>query len=381
MNVFVKMKNVVSAAASAYMESAGGSKYKRILSYLTTTSLSIPIIGSSLLILGWCSAGCTDTQGYKLFGLSFPVFGLIFFSILLFISFGRNYRLPRYRHLYDLLLTGTLGAEYLFISLQKNFIGHYCPVCLVIAVAVGLSGGLRIAEVITYKWWFPSRPGQGIKLIYDNGIRALIIISLLFFTASSGVLAAAVGVEPPRPVNISSIKIDSMDLWMGKADSKVDVVFVSDWFCPYCKNLEPIIEKILPALGSSARYTFVDDPIHDKSFKFLHINLSLLLNSKEKYMDGRKAIYDLIENKTPLGKDNIAKTMLEHGIKYSPGNNEILVKAAVAGKNFLIDNRINFTPTVVIRNRATGKSKTLYGVKEITETSLLENLALISAPK
>ena len=70
--------------------------------------------GTSLCNFG----GCTEAHQYRLFGLSFPAFGIIFFTAAGLLTVLIN-RFPWTGDTLDLLLAGAAGAEINMILLQK----------------------------------------------------------------------------------------------------------------------------------------------------------------------------------------------------------------------------------------------------------------------
>ncbi len=73
-----------------------------------------------------------------------------------------------------------------------------------------------------------------------------------------------------------------LDMFLGKTSSPTTVYFVSDWFCPICRKIEPAIEKMYPELAKSVRISFIDLPIHKETLNFTPYNLQFISFEKSK---------------------------------------------------------------------------------------------------
>ena len=101
-------------------------KYRKFIIILIVAGLALSALSATSI----CNfGGCTEAHLYRLFGVSFPLVGALFFSsaLLLFLLF-KTY--PATNTLYNLLLGGGAAAEINMILLQKNVIKAWCPVCL-----------------------------------------------------------------------------------------------------------------------------------------------------------------------------------------------------------------------------------------------------------
>ncbi len=337
---------------------AGVTRAERIISYTLWPLLTIALVGSILAAFGICSGGCTDAANYRLFGLQFATVGIPFFVAVAIVSSCRNDR--RFRYLFDVLLAGAAGAEYLFIYIQKHLIGHYCPVCLVIAAAVVLAATLRLVEVTT-------QACRASTPAYKFALYAI----LMFCTGFGGLTLAVAGTTNPADTTAKTGTI-SQDIWLaGPASPSVEVYFVTDWFCDYCRKAEPAIEAMLPAVGRAARYTFIDKPIHQESLNFTPFHASLLLNDKPHYLSGRKALLELATKTTTPGEELVRNAFAQQGLTLRMADYATVVGLTTSTTGFLRANGVTMTPSVVIRNRMTGERRTLSGVENIGEGIVL----------
>ena len=349
----------------AIQNSTGHTKNQRIFSYLTWTAIGVAVIGSIMSALGVCTGGCTDAEKYRFMGMQFATVGIPFFLLLAAASFGRNSDRSFIRFFYDTMLPGAAGAEWFFIVVQSRFLKHYCPICLTIACAVFVAVAVRLVEIYMRRRERPS-PGKRYKNIFMTSAKAVVALTALY----AGLIVGIVGTS--YPVAVAGSGEITHDIWLGNADSNVDVLIVSDWFCSYCREVEPTIEKMLPAIEKVARYSFIDDPIHKESLNFIPANMSLLLNSKANYHEGRKVLLELAgRNKSPSSSE-ITNALQKHGISLIPADSEVLDQVTKSEAGFIRANAVTMTPTVVVRNNKTGARGLLVGSTEITEEKLFE---------
>ena len=362
---------------------AGNDRPEKIISFALWVLLLTALIGCILSGFGICNGACTDAANYRLFGLRFASVGVPFFVFAILASCFRNRHEQRqlqslcpsttrrsYHRIFDFMLAGAVGAEYLFLYIQKNLIGHYCPICVVIAAAVGAATIIRVGEVVMQKSKSPLRSvGKRSVLI------ALYVVFMLVVGYSGLTLAIAGTSNNAESGNSSTSQTRALSekIWLTtpvKA-SDVEVYFVTDWFCDFCRKSEPVIENMLPAVSKVARFTFLDDPIHKESKNFIPFNVSLLLNDKTRYSEGRKALLELA-GKTKVPSYEMVKTAFEQkGITLHLANYSDVVDLSDSTAAFLKRNKVTMTPSVVVANRTNGESRVLSGIENITEGMVL----------
>lgn len=362
------MKNGIKGfLAMLFIEGRGETQVQRTISYLTWAAMVVALIGSIMSALGICTGGCTDAQNYRFFGLPFATIGISFFVVLAAVSFARNDKRSFVRNLYNMLLAGILGAEWIFMGVQSRIIKHYCPVCLAIAIAVFVAVGVRLVEVYLRSRTEAKRE-KGIKEAAFTFAKSLMVIGSMY----AGLILALIGVSLPVDAGSGNI---TQNIWLGKADSHVEVLVIADWFCPYCRQVEPTIEAMLPEIGKVAKYSFIDDPIHRESYSFIPANMSLLLNSKAQYIEGRKVLLELAEQKKAPTDDDIAAALKAKGINLKLADTEELKQLARSEAGLIQTNAITLTPTVLVRNSTTGAHKILVGTEEITREKVAALIA------
>ncbi|WP_224962809.1 thioredoxin domain-containing protein [Geomonas subterranea] len=364
------MNQIKTRIRTLVLESRGETRVQHVFSDLTWAALGVALVGAIFAALGICTGGCTDAQRYRFFGLPFATMGIPFFVLLGVTSFGRNGNRPWIRNLYDALLAGILGAEWIFLGVQGRIIKHYCPVCVAIAIAVFVAVGLRLTEALL-RGRAEGKGGKSVKRAALAFAKSMTVISAAYI----GLLLALIGTSSPVSAGAGVI---TEDIWLGKADSQVEVLVVGDWYCPFCREVEPVVESTLPEIGKVAKYTFIDDPVHKESLPILPAHMSLLMNGKKDYHEGRKALLELAAQTKIVNPNDAVVALAKKGIKVSLVPEEGLKQLARSEAGFLAANAVTLTPTVVVRNNKTGKKRSLIGATEITKEKLVATVRWVS---
>lgn len=330
------------------------------------SSLAI-IAGFVLTGISWvglCTEQCAATHYYRLFGLQFQHIGLGFFFGLTTIHFFSRH--SRYLKFFaGLMLAGALGAEVMFIIVQKYEIGQWCPVCLGIATAVGIAA---ISYLFGYSIDLTCKIKEGqkdeIMKSIQRGLGTLTIFLL-------GFLFAFVGIG-----KIDHLKAQEMtvreQIAFGNEESEVDVYIFTDWACTACRSLEPEIVKMAPEIMKKARLTFVDYIIHPETLNFIPYNLSFMIHNKDKYFQLRDLLTEISVKTLNPSEDEIAEAAESLGINYEQLNYSVVAAGIKYFKHLSKEFGIRSTPTMVIVNKNEKKGKKLYGSKEITSTNVMK---------
>lgn len=315
--------------------------------------------GFVLSLLSWfevCTSACAEGTKFRLLGVPFAPFGILFFTIascLWVLSFRNHYLLTPLK----LLITAALGAELHFLYLQKFIIGKWCPLCLgifsciaTISVLFASDYLLRLMQAVTTK------TRSRIMKMTGNGVGTLSILFIGFLTAFFGVA---------KVDNVFSESIGKETIYFGKKNSTVEVYVFTDWFCPACHKVTPFIERKAPEIAQHARLFFIDAPIHDQSMNYLPYNLSFLVKEKKNYLKLRRKLEEVAKRgKTPTDQE-VEKLAESIGTRYQPLDySEINLGRQYfeeTTKKFGVDS----TPTVIIVNPTTKQQKKLIGVKDI----------------
>lgn len=313
---------------------------------LTMWLATLAGLGLSITALFQVCGSCSETANYLIFGRQFGWFGITFFALLttavaLRQGYGTHW-------LVDLLAFAAAGAEIRFIWIQKVQIGQWCPICLAIAGTVLFVCVGAVWERIRYL----NAKGKTMKsrFIYF-ALVALILV------AGGGAAIAGVKKQPD---------IAQIDLFLGRQSSPTTVYFVSDWFCPACRKVEPVIERMYPKLARSVRIGFVDFPIHRETTNFTPFNIQFLAFEKGKYISLRRALSELsMKTRTP-SESEVQAAVAPLGVRLRPMNYSDTLYGLQANLMIYRGFNVASTPTVVVTNEKTKKTRLLSGQNHIT---------------
>lgn len=151
----------------------------------------------------------------------------------------------------------------------------------------------------------------------------------------------------------------------------VEVYIITDWFCEGCRHIEPIIREIFPRISRQASITFIDFAVHPESLNYTPYNLSFIINEKKKYLDIREALEMLSFKTKQPSVDDIQSAVAPLKVKYQP----LQIAIVDNGMNFfdgiVKTYNVHSTPSIVVVNNKTNKSKLIHG-SEITEEEVLK---------
>lgn len=303
-----------------------------------------------------CSA-CSETWNYRLFGLSFGWVGVGWFSLLAALHLAAS-RLPWCRRLIGPLLTASAGTEAHFMWLQKYEIGQWCPICLSIAGCVAVACG---AEA-----WEGARREKGREVSMTIRLRALLTILVFFGLGLAGSLIAT-GREAQAGTEA--------DLFLGKTASPTTLYLVSDWFCPVCRKMEPEFERLIPNLARSVRLGFVDYPVHKETLNFTPYHLQFLAREKEKYPALRRALAQLALKTRKPTEAEVRAAVAPLGVTLRETDYAETFAGMQANMALCRDYKIKATPSVVVANSRTKKSRVLVGENQISESAIKAAIA------
>lgn len=312
-----------------------------------------------------CTTACVDAHNYRIFGLKFETFGFAFFSVTLLCQiFSPNYKILS--KITAALLGSALGAEIWFIYIQQYKIGHLCPICLSIFFTLLFVTALFVIPYFIQLFQLKTK-GESImkhRSLIKKAAAYSASLVLGFIIAFSGTVNAA------APAN-SALSVRN-EIAFGNRNSHIEIYLFTDWACPSCKKLEPVLAEILPAINNQAKFTFVDFPIHKETLNFVPYNLSFMVYNKDKYLQLRDMLTD-ISNRTMEPDDKLVQ---KEASRFNVNYNELHFSKINEGNQFFKEIAekydINATPTLVIVNTRTSKNKTLAGTTEITKENILQ---------
>jgi uncharacterized membrane protein len=347
--------------------SAGPGKSAR--GYWIAVPFAAAWILSAISWLGICSDGCEETHLYRFFGFPLSPLGVGYFTLCGLAFLTRN-RIRFSGFLIPLLLSGALGSEFVLVWMQKYVIGKWCPLCVGIALSVVAACVLIALERL---------PGVAIQI--RGGERNLVMkrlagkTVLILFAFLAGMGISAVGLSKP---DAFAAALSVKSLAFGDTESSSEVIIITDWFCPSCRAAEPEILKGARKAMQQAKVIFVDYPIHPETLNYIPYNLSFIIREKEKYLQIREALATLArKTKEPMPED-VQTAVSPLGVKYVPLNYADVLAGMQYFSTLVKKFKVSGTPSVVVQDSRTGKTKTLYGSSDITSDNILKTLAEVS---
>lgn len=323
----------------------------RIISALLT------LTGLVLAALSWtdlCSfMGCSEAHEYRLFGISLQLVGTLYFCILA-ITMLLSTRFSSCAPLVNLTLASGAGAELMMLHLQKNVIQAWCPLCVGIAAVVYLLCGVAIIGAVI--------ESREIKTMNKGMLFSKTL--LLIVAALAGFAISFVGIKKPEAAGL--------DASLGKQGSKVEVYVFSDWLCPICIKVEPALEAVLPQIEKRAKVRFIDKPVHKESMNFVPYHLSFLVNEKPKYIQLRKVLFELAKSNRNPSLQDVQTAIAPLGVTYKHLSFMDVSQMMAQSQALATEYKVTGTPTVVVVNSSSKKSKTLVGGRDITAENLLK---------
>lgn len=269
------------------------------------------------------------------------------------------------------MIASALGAETVFIAIQKYQIGHWCPVCLSIATSLVIAAIAYSFDYIKNLLLACSNYNRGeIMKSIKSGLKCIPFYIL-------GLLLAFVGISKVDSAHAAVAEIKDQ-IVLGTKGSTIEIYFISDWYCPSCKKVESIIEKILPKVQSKVAFYFIDYPIHAKSQNFSPYNLSFLVNNKRNYFQARALLFELTETTDSPTDNDVEKAAHKANLTYQ----ELPYLKVKSGLEYFdkVANKydLSATPTLVAVNAKTQKFQKLEGTGEITEAKIMKAIEELS---
>ena len=324
---------------------------------------------SAMSWLGICSDGCEETHLYRLFGFPLSPLGVGYFTLCGFAFLTRNrYRFSGFS--IPLLLSGALGSEFVLVWIQTYVIGKWCPLCVGIALSVVTACVLIALERL---------PGVAIQIHGAEGnlvmkrLAGKTVLILLAFLAGMGI--SATGLSKP---DAFAAGLSVKSLAFGDTESSSEVYIVTDWFCPACRAAEPEILKGARKAMRQAKVVFVDYPIHPETLNYIPFNLSFIVREKEKYLQVREALATLARKTKEPTPEDVQAAVSPLGVKYVPLNYADVLAGVQYFSTLVNKLKVPGTPSVVVQDSRTGRTKTLYGMSDITSENILKTVAEVS---
>ena len=319
--------------------------------------------------LGICSDGCEETHLYRMFGLPLSPLGVGYFSLcgLAFLARSR-FRFSGF--LIPVLLSGALGAEFVLVWIQKYVIGRWCPLCVGIALSVVTACVLIALERLP---GVAARMRGGERDLEMKRFAGKTVLILFAFLAGMGI--TAMGLKKP---DAFAAGLPAKSLAFGAEESSTEVYIVTDWFCPACRAAEPEILKGVRNVMRQAKVVFVDYPVHPETFNFIPYNLSFIVREKAKYLEIREALATLARKTKEPTPEDVQAAVSPLDVKYVPLNYADVMAGVQYFSAIIKKFKVPGTPAVAVFDSRTGKTKTLYGISDITSDNVQKAVAEVS---
>jgi len=310
-----------------------------------------------------CTEQCEDGKKYFLFGMPFALVGLLFFSTVA-VTHYLSVSNPFYSKVTGVLVASAVGAESLFIYIQKFVIGTWCPICLSIAACVLIAAAAFSWRYIVglSKQIQQSQQGEIMESI-KRGLGSISVVCL-------GVLLAFVGLTKFDALEAAENRLKE-NLAFGNKASNIEIYIFTDWNCKACRELDPYLTRMAPSLMKEGKVVFVDHSLHPESLNYTPYNVSFLLNNKSEYFKLRKMISDMSRRTKNPTEDQIEEGSANLGVTYDQLNYSDVALAIRYFRELSQQFKIRATPTMVIVNTDTRKGKKLKGNEEITRRNAL----------
>lgn len=335
---------------------------RKSLYFLTLFALALGLILTIISFARLCSSQCAATHDYRIWGMHFETIGMIYFP-LLFAAHALSWKSARFGLLTALLLAAGLGAELVFIGVQKFLIGSWCPVCLSIAATIALAAIYPIYNLLT-KQSFAINPTPNEEKMNDSIQK--ILIGTVF---AMGFLGSFIGIDKINPLDAVQESVKE-SITFGPEKSDIEIYLFTDWQCPACRKLENNLESFVPEIVDKYKLVYVDFPIHPETMNYTPYNLSFMMNNKTKYLKIRDALTELSEKTGTPTEAQVEASVAKYDVTYKPINFADVAVGMNYFKHLADEFKIDSTPTMVIVNRATKKGKKLYGAQEINQTNI-----------
>lgn len=335
----------------------------KILYILTGIGIFAGFILTLLSWTGACNEACTEGHSYRIFGLHFEWIGFVYFCFLI-VTFALSKGSPLFSLLTSLLLAGGIGAEVMFILIQKYTIGVWCPICLGIAASVCFAALAWSADTLL---GFKTMISQGKRSsIMQNLMRSLTTFTAFFL----GFLIAFLGVAKHDDL-LAAEKTFEERIVFGNEKSPIEVYIFTSWVCPACRRFEPILERMIPAIENKAKVIFVDYGVDDTTLNYLPYNLAFMFYDKEHYLKARLMLKEMAYNIDEPSDEEIEKASANAGLKYKQINYSDVAAGIEYFKKLSTDLKIKSLPAVVIIDNSQKKVAQLTG-NQITESAVLK---------
>ena len=197
-------------------------------------------------------------------------------------------------------------------------------------------------------------------------VLAAFVVGVLFSAAGLGKHDAHAAVRSGKALSF------------GVQDGSTEVYVLTDWFCPSCRAVEAEIGKGAQLAMKQAKVVFVDYPIHEETLNFIPYNMSFMIREKETYLRIREALLDLARKTKEPTPEEVQAAVAPLGMRYVPLNHADVLAGTQYFNGVIQRFKVTRTPTVVVTDTKTRKTKLLSGSDGITSENIMKALVEVS---
>ncbi|MFH2093162.1 MAG: thioredoxin domain-containing protein [Pseudomonadota bacterium] len=189
----------------------------------------------------------------------------------------------------------------------------------------------------------------------------------LFLTDEAGKRVSVVEVTPVFDINIGHSQV------IGKADAKVRIVLFSDYECPYCSRIYPVLEQLLKKYPDQVNLVSKHYPLRSHKFAKPAAVAAIAAARQGKYPEMSKALY---KEYNQLSDEKIKEVAKNVGLDMERFENDIkdpLIFSQIDSDVQLAKTmKIIGIPTIYINGRAV-KTNSVQDMSQMIEKELNKN--------
>jgi protein-disulfide isomerase len=328
------------------------------------------LAGLTLSVLSygkWCATkGCSRLHGADLFGLSLEVWGgLLFLLLAVLTPWTRN---PWLNALRRAVLAGAVGAEVTLLYIQWAM-PEVCLLCLAVSTVVLALVVMEVIGMAAAARSGAAASAQPPARAQIAGWSALIAAGLIAGMVVTQPIRSELAEQAPRAAEAGEVIPG-----VGQPGGYPILRIYSDYFCPACRQQEPVLNAVVGEAAGKARVVFCDLPTHGTISKmYIAYFIACLLgeNDDEQLLRARKCLFEMAGEKVQT-KNQLEAALRECGVAIQLEGEAInqcyrLIRQAAA------QDGVTHTPTVVIENEK-GDKRVFKG--RFTRDELIEALRI-----
>lgn len=326
-----------------------------VLSGLSGAAEYVPWLGS------WCAAfsnGCRETATFSLLAAPLWSWGGAFYVMLAFALLARREWVPW-------LIPVGIGVEIALVAIMWT-LGAACLFCLgnaaVILVLAGLFSFGGGASWRALALALLALVVSAAAISRENGMIARMCPPQTLIVRG----APAAGASP----NVGAISLAGSQA-KGPADAPVTVIEYSDFRCPACRKVHPVVEEAMKLYGPKVRWVFKNFPLPMHQDAHIASEAALCTADQGRFWDYQDALFNFQGEFNPETLTKIAEDLkldakafracLDSGAHKDDVEHE-LREGAQAG--------INAVPTFIVNGKISSGSMPLKDLRAMIDEAL-----------